>query len=158
MPITMNDLTISPNGVAMDTLLDDWKWAMPEPLRPVLLTAMGDVFAQGESGAVYFLDVASGEIQSVADNGADFQGLLGDTHFVTEHLYPSRIVQLRKAGMTLEPQQIYSHIQPLVLGGEDEIDNIEPTDVAVHVSIHGQIHQQVRDLPEGTPISDIKFE
>lgn len=158
MPITMNDLTISPNGVAMDSLLDDWKWAMSEPLRPVLLTAMGDVFAQGSSGAVYFMDVASGEIKSVAENGADFQGLLRDNQFVTDHLYPSRIVQLRKAGMTLEPQQVYSHIRPLVLGGEDDIDNIEPTDVAVHVSIHGQIHQQVRDLPEGTPISEIQFE
>ncbi len=158
MPITMNDLTISPNGVAMGTLLDDWKWAMPEPLRPVLLTAMGDVFAQGESGAVYFVDVVSGEVHTVAENGDDFQALLGDMQFVTDHLYPSRIVQLRKAGKTLEPQQVYSHEQPLVLGGADEPDNIEPTDVTVHVSIHGQIHQQVKDLPEGTPISQIKFE
>ncbi len=51
MPITMNDLTISPKGIDMDTLLAEWTLAMPEPLRPVLLTAMGDAFAQGASGA-----------------------------------------------------------------------------------------------------------
>jgi hypothetical protein len=36
MPITMNDLTISPDGIDFETLLNDWEWAMPEPLRPVL--------------------------------------------------------------------------------------------------------------------------
>jgi hypothetical protein len=46
MPITMNDLTISPSGIDFETLLADWEWAMPEPLRPVLLTAMGDASTQ----------------------------------------------------------------------------------------------------------------
>lgn len=50
MSITMNDLTISPHGIDMNTLLSEWTWAMPEPLRPVLLTAMGDVFAQVQNG------------------------------------------------------------------------------------------------------------
>jgi hypothetical protein len=158
MPITLNDLTISPNGVDMEALLSDWIWAMAEPLRPVLITALGDVFAQGESGAVYFVDVVGGAISIVADDGATFQELLQDAKFVTERMYPSRIVELRRAGMSLEPGQVYSHKHPLVLGGEDELENIEQTDVAVHVGIHGQIHQQVKDLPEGTSISDIQIE
>jgi hypothetical protein len=158
MPITMNDLTISPNDVAMDKLLSDWSWAMPEPLRPVLLTAMGDVFAQGESKALYYIDVVGGEIESIAEDGATFQSLLSDKEFVTSFFFPSRIMELRKAGKTLGPQQVYSHEQPLALGGNDDVDNLEPTDVSVHVSIHGQIHQQIKDLPEGTPISQIKIE
>jgi hypothetical protein len=64
MPITMNDLTISPDGADMNTLLSEWEWAMEEPLRPVLLTAMGDAFAQGESGAVYFIDMVEGGLTS----------------------------------------------------------------------------------------------
>lgn len=158
MPITMNDLTISPNDVAMDKLLSDWTWAMPEPLRPVLLTAMGDVFAQGASKAVYYIDVVAGRIESVAEDGASFQSLLSDTQFVTSYFFPARIVELRKAGKTLAPQHVYSHARPLALGGDDEVDNIEPTDVSVHVSIHGQVHQQIKDLPEGTPISQLKIE
>jgi hypothetical protein len=158
MPITMNDLTISPQGIDFPSLLNDWTWAMPEPLRPVLLTAMGDAFAQGESGAVYFLDAVAGEIEPVADDGAAFQELLRDNAFVTGHLYPSRIVHLRKAGMTLGPQQVYSHQRPLMLGGTEDDDNVEVTDVSVHLSLHGQIHEQIKDLPEGTPISDIKIE
>lgn len=158
MPITMNDLTISPQGIDMGTLLEDWSWAMPEPARPVLLTAMGDVFVQGESGAVYFVDTVEGTVTLVANEGATFQSQLQDTEFVTARLYPSRIVQLRKAGITLGPQEVYSHQRPLVLGGEDEPDNIEATHVAVHLSLSGQIHQQVKDLPEGTSITGVEFE
>ncbi len=158
MPITMNDLTINPDGIAMDSLLSHWTWAMPEPLRPVLITSMGDVFAQGESGAVYFVDMIEGNIRLVADDGASFQGLLRNNQFVTEHMFPSRIVQLRNAGLTLGKMEVYSHKTLLVLGGADELDNIEATDASVHVSIHGQVHQQVKDLPEGTPISEIKID
>jgi len=157
MPITMNDLTISPEGVDMANLLDDWKWAMPEGMRPVLITAVGDVFAQGESGAVYFIDAVEGKVSSVAEDGSTFQELLSDKQFVTEYLFPARIVQFREVGMTLGPQQVYSHKKPLVLGGEDSADNVEVTDVSVHVSILGQIHRQVKDLPAGTSIENVKL-
>lgn len=158
MAITMNDLTISPEGVPMDSLLSEWSWAMPEPLRPVLVTAMGDVFAQGESGAVYLVDTVAGTIVVVAESGAEFQKLLRDTEFVTDYMFPSRIVELRHAGKGLGPGEVYSHKHLLVLGGDDETDNIEATDVSVHVSIHGQVHRQIKDLPEGTSVSDIEIE
>ncbi|MDA0374249.1 MAG: DUF1851 domain-containing protein [Planctomycetota bacterium] len=157
MAITLNDLTISAHGVDMDSILDDWIWAMPEPMRPVLLTALGDAFAQGQSGAVYFVDAASGEIRAVADDGATFQGLLRDARFVTEHMQPARIVAHRRAGLELAAQQVYGRRTPLVLGGADDIDNVEVTDVTVHLSIHGQVHEQVRDLPDGAPISAIRI-
>ena len=158
MPITMNDLTINPNGIDMDTLLSEWTWAMPEPLRPVLLTAMGDAFAQGASGAVYFVDMVEGIIRVVADDGESFQQLLRNNQFVTDHLFPSRIVQYRNAGLTLGPKQVYSHKQLLALGGADDIANVETSDVCVHISIHGQVHRQIKDLPDGTPISKIKMQ
>lgn len=157
MPITMNDLTISPEGIDMDSLLTEWTWAMPEPMRPVLLTAMGDAFAQGESGAAYFIDMIEGQIRPVADDGDSFQALLRNNPFVTQHMFPSRIVELRKAGLTLPPRHVYSYKQLLVLGGNDDLSNMETTDASVHISIHGQVHRQVKDLPEGTPISEIKI-
>jgi hypothetical protein len=38
-----------------------------------------------------------------------------------------------------------------------EPSNFEPTDLAVHFGMLGQIHAQIKDLPEGTPIGEIKF-
>ena len=157
MPITLNDLTINADRINLDTLLSDWEWAMPEPLRPVLLTAMGDAFAQGKSGSVYFVDVIEGSIRLVADDGETFQQLLRNNQFVTDHMFPSRVVEFRKAGLTLEPAQVYSHKQLLALGGADDLENVEATDVSVHISIHGQVHFQIKDLPAGTPISEIRI-
>jgi hypothetical protein len=157
MPITLRDLTISPNGVDMDSLLEDWTWAMPEPVRPVLLTALGDAFAQGRSGAVYIVDADAGEIRVVAEDGATFENSMRDAGFVTEHMQPARVVAHRAAGLELAALQVYGRRTPLVLGGRDEVDNVEVTDVGVHLSIHGQVHQKVRDLPDGTPVSDIQI-
>ncbi|WP_417377715.1 T6SS immunity protein Tdi1 domain-containing protein [Gimesia sp.] len=158
MEITLNDLTINPEGVDIDELLQDWTWAMSEPMRPVLLTALGDLFAQGDSGAVYFVDVIEGEIRTVAEDGTTFEDLLSDAEFVADHFFPARVLELRDAGIQLEANQVYSHQQPLVLGGNDELENYETSDVSVYISIQGQIHEQVKDLPEGTVISDVEIE
>lgn len=157
MAITLNDLTINLEGVDVKSLLSDWKWAMEESMKPVLVTAMGDVFAQGKSGAVYFVDVVGGTIECIAEDGSEFEELLTNKDFVTDLMYPARVIENRKAGLSLGPKEVYSNCTPLVLGGEDDVENIETTDVSVHVSIHGQIHKQVKDLPPGTPIKNIKI-
>jgi len=36
-----------------------------------------------------------------------------------------------------------------------DLDNVEVIDFVVSLNIAGQIHEQVRDLPPGTPISGI---
>ncbi|MCA9005166.1 MAG: DUF1851 domain-containing protein [Planctomycetaceae bacterium] len=158
MEITLNDLTINPEGVDIDALLQDWNWAMPEPMSPVLLTALGDVFAEGDTGAIYFVDVIEGHIRMVAEDSAAFEELLSDAEFVTDHFFPARVVELRNAGIELEASQVYCHQQPLVLGGNDELDNYEASDVSDYISIQGQIHEQVKDLPDGTVISDVEYE
>ena len=157
MPITINDLTISPAQVEMPALLTYWGWALPEPVRPVLLTAMGDVFAQGDSGKVYLVDTVKGEVVEVAADGASFQSLMTDAAFVTARMFPSQVVQLRAAGLQLGTSQVYSHKMPMVLGGADEVSNFEVVDAAVHVNVAGQIHRQVKDLPDGASIGKIEI-
>jgi hypothetical protein len=82
---------------------------------------------------------------------------VADREFVTDTMLPGLIVELRKAGKTLGPGQVYSFKNPPVLGGEYEVDNFEPMDIEVHFSIFGQIHRQVKDLPPGTPITGMKL-
>lgn len=51
----------------------------------------------------------------------------------------------------------FSFITPLCLGGEDSVDNLEASDPVVTVSLLGQIHDRIRDLPEGAPLTDFKL-
>ena len=155
--MTLNDLTINPQSINTESLLEDWEWLLKENSRVVLITAMGDLFLQGESGAIYFLDVCSGTLKAVCENGQEFEDSLSNVTFVTEHFYPSLIFDYRKNGLTLNEGECYSHKQFLVLGGKDTIENIEPTNAEVHISMLGQIHYKLKDLPAGTVIKDIIF-
>jgi hypothetical protein len=38
------------------------------------------------------------------------------------------------------------------------VDNLLPTDFVVSLNMSGQIHHQVRNLPPGTKISQVKIE
>ncbi len=71
---------------------------------------------------------------------------------------PQLVGDILATGKRLQPGQCFGYKVPPVLGGEVEPDNFEPTDLQVHFGILGQIHREVKDLPEGTPISEIKIE
>ena len=60
--------------------------------------------------------------------------------------------------MDLGLGQCYSYKLPPILNGPIEPSNIEPADLPVHFSLLGQIHRQVKDLPEGTPIHEFKID
>jgi len=51
------------------------------------------------------------------------------------------------------PGDCVCHKIPLALGGADNVSNMETMSLMVWVSICGQIHEQTKDLPPGTPIS-----
>ena len=158
MAITLDDLTVNFSHLNRESLLEDWRWLIGPNKQPILLSAIGDAFLQDpEDGSVHLLDVGAGEVGFIADTVDAFRPLLSDTQFVTDYFLPGLIVKLRGAGKTLQPGQIYSYTKPLILGGECAAENFEPTDIQVHFSVLGQIYQQVANLPEGTPVGEIKI-
>lgn len=46
---------------------------------------------------------------------------------------------------------------PLFLGGEDELHNLETSDMDVYLEFCAQLREKTRGLPPGTKISDISF-
>src|SRR5207249_1066199 len=128
------------------SLLEDWNWLIGRKL-PILIAAAGDAFVQDpDDGSVHLLDVAAGRLSLVARDIEEFQSLLADRDFVMSHPTVEMVVALRERGMTLGPGHIYSYKKSPVLGGEIALDNVEMTDIAVHFSIAGQIHEQVSKL------------
>jgi len=159
MAMTLNDLTVSFSHLDREALLSDWRWLIGPDRQPILLAALGDAYLQDAGdGTVHLLDVGGGAVEQVADTVDAFRALLADPEFVGDSFVPELIVELRGQGKALGPGQIYSFRHPPVLGGEYSADNLEPTDIAVHFSVLGQIHEQVKDLPPGTPIEDVVIE
>lgn len=158
MPITLNDLTVNIAHLDTATLMDDWQWLIGAHQRPVLVTAMGNVFVQDAgTGTISLPAAGTGKLIDIADSGQAFQARLSDAHFVSERFLVDDRVALREPGKTLAPGQLFGYETPPALGGGFDTDNLVPTDIEVHFSVSGQIHRQVNDLPAGTPIGAVKL-
>ena len=158
MRITWNELTISPDGIDLASLLSDWRWLVDESYQPVVISALGDLFLRHDDGRIFWLDTAWGQLTEVAPSAEEFKQRMAQPENAAEWFAPQLIGELLTAGLTLGPGECFSYKHPPILGGEPEIDNFEPTLLEVHCSILGQIHEQVKDLPPGTPIGNIEIE
>lgn len=157
--MTLNDLTVNFEHLNREEILSDWRWLIGDTKLPILLSASGDAFVQDmESGSIFYLDTATAEIFEVAGDIKEFHTLLTDQEFVVNHFAVNMIGDLMSNGVILEPGKIYSYKKPPVLGGEYVLNNIELIDIEVHFAISGQIHNQVKNLPVGTKISDVTIE
>jgi len=158
MAITLNDLTVNFRHLDPVTLLDDWRWLIGPRKFPILLAAIGDAFVQdADDNSVHLLSTDTAELVQVAADPEEFRRLLGQKEFVVDTLAVQAVGELIRADIRLGPGQIYSYKRPPVLGGAFALDNIEPADIEVHFSLSGQIHEQVRDLPPGTPITGVSI-
>ena len=155
--ITWNELTINPDGLDFDTLLEEWRWLVPETMSPVVVSALGDLFLVDADDSVHWLDTGAGKLTRVADSPVEFQQLMQQPANANEWFIPQLIGDLIQSGAVLEPGQCYSCDVPPGLGGEFTVENVKPTDILVHSSMFGQIFFQTKDLPPGTQIDNITF-
>jgi hypothetical protein len=154
MPITLDDLTVNFEHLDRATVLSDWQWLLGNRKLPILLSAIGDAFVQDvDDGTVHLLSSGEGTLQQVAANLAEFQALLNSHDFVDENFVPEFIVELRGSALLLGPGKLYGYKIPPCLDGSYSIDNLEPTDIEVHFSRLGQLHQQTRGLEPGTRVT-----
>jgi hypothetical protein len=151
-------LTIRTDGLPFDSLLSDWRWLVPPQFTPVLMTAFGDLFLRDQSGRIHFLDLMSGELKQVAESQEEFERLCEDKAQRRSWFIGFVLAEVRKVRGELAAGECYSCKTPLSLGGLLDADNFERTDLQVHYSILGQLHQQTRHLPSGTNLDSIKVE
>lgn len=157
MRITWNELTINPDGLDFDSLLLEWRWLVPESMSPVVVSALGDLFLRDADESIHWLDTGAGKLTRVADNGEHFKELMVQSDFANEWFIPQLIGDLIESGQPLAVGQCYSCDIPPALGGEFTVDNVKPTDILIHFSMFGQVFRQIKDLPDGTPITNIRF-
>jgi hypothetical protein len=62
---------------------------------------------------------------------------------------------LATGGLAPGFDECIGYVEPLFLGGEDAIENLEQIDLSVYWSTSAQILAQVRDLPDETAIEDL---
>jgi hypothetical protein len=135
--------------------LSDWQW-LPELTgkQPLVTSAFGDVFLRGEDG-VWFLDTVEGNVSRQWDSPNDLQQQLNTRDGQDRFLMAGLVETAVGAGLVAGQGEVLSFKVPPVLGGQFDVDNLDVTDLVVALSVAGQIHRQVKDLPPGTQVSGV---
>ena len=136
--------------------LSSWAWLEGiDRMEPVLTNAFGDVFLRDQDGSFAFLDTVEGSLVPAWPDAATLQAAINTKEVQDEYLLAHLV---RAAGLVPGPEQVLSFRVPPVLGGELSVENIELADFVVSVNVAGQVHEQVRALPPGTPVTDIRID
>lgn len=141
---------------AYESALEDWAWLDPvSRLTASFASAFGDVFLEGDDGALWFLNTLNGTLERLWPDAATFQTALANAYTDDRFFMAALAQSAHEAGLIPGPTDILSFRTPPVLGGALALDNLEVSNFEVTVSFAGQIHSQVRHLPPGTKISGV---
>ncbi len=144
--------------VSSDEMLDDWRWLIGPRLRLWRVSKSGDAFLHDpDDQSIHFLDTIGGRTERIASSLADFESMVCLGENANKWLMPEIVDAQALLGMHPGPNECLSFKHPPALGGEIDPDNFETCSIPVHFSITGQIHRQIKDLPPGTPVRNIKI-
>lgn len=139
--------------------LESWNWLEGlAGMSPALTNAFGDVFLQAEDGSFWFLDTVGGRLDRVWSDAASLQAGINTPAAQDEYLMVGLAQDAEAVGLMPGNDQVFSFKVPPVLGGELSTENLEISDFVVSVNVAGQIHDQVRSLPPGAPITGITID
>ena len=105
-------------------LLSDWQPLIPQSSSVWLLTKFGEIFFCDQDEKIGMLQVSAFQYQTVAKDKIDFQEWLVDPDKMSEWFLAPLVDQLESVGKCLQPEQCYSFIKPLGLGGTLTVENI----------------------------------
>jgi hypothetical protein len=107
--------------------------------------------------SLLMFDIGTGEILEIATSFQDFHNLIVD--HTDEILALNLFTQCKIAiGNTIKSDECIGYKIPLFLNGKEEISNMEITSMKLYWELFGQIFNQVKKLPPGSKVSNIKLQ
>jgi len=136
--------------------LESWKWLIPENAVPLLASSFGDIFFAYKR-KVFFLDLVNGSFDLIAESMDELEGILNSSQGQENYLMATLSLAMQKKGFTLEPDEVFDFKETPKLGGKISLENVQVMNFVTAVHIAGQIHQQIKDLPPGSKITNVNI-
>ena len=146
------DYIIDHQSLDWATILVDWDWLLPEEFSVWLMNRYGDLFLIFDDGSVHLLDIGAATIERLAESREDFSFKIDEDNNANDWLMIPLVDRLVEAGKTLQAGQCYSFVISPILGGEYSVENTAILSIGEHYSVYASIHQQIKDLPDGTQV------
>lgn len=151
----LDDYIIDHSSVDWPSVLSPWHRLLPQHLTVWLMNRYGDLFVVLDDSSVWMLDVGGGTFDRLAISRDDFCNQLELDENLNNWLMVPLVDRLVAAGMRPGSGKCYGYKRPPVLGGDYTIENTFVISIEEHYAFNADLHERIRDLPDGTPI---KFE
>lgn len=152
MAISVADYLIDQSGIDWPKALASWSWVLPPEFTLWLVNRFADLFLVLPDGTVHMLDVGGGTLTKLADNRDDFGAKIDEDDNANQWLMIPLVDDMVAAGVVLQPGQCYGFRTPPVLGGDYTVENAAPLPVWDYLGACGSIHEQLRDVPDGSRV------
>ena len=144
---------LSPVRPDWKDLLSDWQPLIPPQSSIWLLTKFGELFFRQADGKIGMLQVSGFQYEVVAKDTTDFQEWLVDPDKLSGWFLAPLVDHLEAVGRSLQPDQCYSFIKPLGLGGSLTADNVMTVPIREHFGLWGEVFRQIKDVPDGGEVT-----
>ena len=134
-------------------LLANWRWLLGGYARLLGWSSSGDLFVIDPCGVVSRLDAGGGDLEPVAATAADFHRLLHDPEGVDDLLLLPVVRAFERRYGPLRPGECLGFTTLPILGGGYTAENRFRLPIVEHAAVTGDLHRQLRDLPDGTKVS-----
>jgi hypothetical protein len=137
----------------VEEALRDWQCLHADLGRPILMSAVGDVFVEDAKGQVSRLDTGVGSISLVAESRAVFDVAASNSSNLDEWFLRHVVTELRSKGMLLDQNQCYGFtILPMFREGSYGATNRFVLNATEHLRFTADIIRQTRSLRDGETI------
>ena len=145
------------SNFSSEDLLQDWMWLLGTPRDLIAMNNFADMFLRAADGTIGMVNVTLGTMDRLAPDTGMFERMSRERENQENWFLTDFLNEIEHAGLTLEAGQCFGFKVPLRLGGKMELSNVEVSSVSVYVSMMGQIHRQLKDVPSGTKITAVQI-
>lgn len=133
-------------------VLASWHWKVGRHANVVALSLSGDAFFRDEDGRVQWLDTGAGIVEQVASDEAEFWAVLADPERAGELLLQPVVESFLNARGPFPVGQCLGYLKLPIFGGDYAGKNRVLLPVGEHFLFTGELHERIRDLPDGSQV------
>lgn len=131
--------------------LSVWSPIIPAQSLVLRTNLFGDAFLVDGSGAVHMLERGACTASQIASSEEEFWRTV-DNDAEGWQLRPL-VDECRRAGKSLGDGQCYALVTPPVVGGDYTVANVWVAPWPAWFAFTADLFEQIKDLPDGTPVS-----
>jgi hypothetical protein len=133
----------------VERLLREWRWLCPQPMVLIARTAFGDLFLRVETGVIFKLDIAIGQLKQIAKSETEFRNLARAKEQREAWFAERDELAAAAGGLKPGPEQCIAFKIPVLFTEGNAPNNAYVGSLYEQVAFLGDLHRQIKELPDG---------